>query len=466
MDAARSCFRLLTLRVCAILQSRTLSACLLALLWSTLSSSTIALAQTAPPAQPPPSTSGSSTTTAPAEPAAATAAQPTDAPVHQHEPTGGGSSWHVMQDAVIFATWNEQGGLRGSNGFISQNWWMGMASRPVGRSTLTITGMLSLEPITTEKRGYAELFQVGETYDGAPLVDYQHPHDFLMQFSAVFKIPLSGRTALRLTAAPVGEAGVGPPAFMHRRSSAENPIAPLSHHSFDSTHITMGVVGVGLDLGPISLDGSAFHAREPDEQRWDIMDPGKLDSWAGRLTLRPMRGLEIQGSYAFLHEPEALERQDVKRTTGSISWTREGRGDNYTAFTFAAGRNRRTYSQSDALLGEITHRVGRVSVFSRYEGVEVETEHLLFPGLIHTPHAGELIDPLHAVTLGGVFELPKIGGWELGLGGDTVLYNVPTRLQATHGERPVSYHVFLRVRAPKSPMGRMWNMRMSDGMRH
>jgi hypothetical protein len=193
-----------------------------------------------------------------------------------------------MQDGVIFVTLDDQGGARGERSVVSQNWWMGMASRSVGRNTLTLTGMLSLEPATTEKRGYPEIFQVGETFDGAPLVDYQHPHDFLMQLAAVFRIPLNQEAALRLTVAPVGEGGVGPPAFMHRRSSAENPTAPLSHHSFDSTHITMGVLGVGVDAGAISIDGSIFHAREPDEQRWALMDPGKLDSWSTRIKLRPL----------------------------------------------------------------------------------------------------------------------------------------------------------------------------------
>ena len=356
-----------------------------------------------------------------------------------------------MQDGVVFATFNSQGGTRGQQDFISQNWWMGMASRPVGRSTLTITGMLSLEPATFKKRGYAEIFQVGETFDGAPLVDYQHPHDFLMQLSAVFRVPLSGRTALRFTAAPVGEAGVGPAAFMHRRSAAENPSAPLTHHSFDSTHITMGVLGAGVDVGALSVDGSIFHAREPDEQRWDIMDPGALDSWSTRITLRPVRGLEMQASYAFLKQPEVLERQDVKRSTVSASYTREGRGDNYTALTFAAGRNRRTFSSSDALLGEISHRTGRITVFGRYEGVEVETEHLLFPGLAHTPHLGEVIDPLHALTLGSTHEIAKMGGWELALGGDVVLYKVPPRLEATHGERPVSYLSLIHISEPTRP---------------
>ena len=36
---------------------------------------------------------------------------------------------------------------------------------------------------------------------------------------------------------------------------------------------------------------------------------------------------------------------------------------------------------------------------------------------------------------------------------------VPDPLQITHGKRPVSFQVFLRVRLPTGSMGRMWNRR-------
>jgi hypothetical protein len=375
-------------------------------------------------------------------------------------------NWYFMQDGVIFATYTHQGGVRGSSDFGSQNWWMGMAYRPMGRVALTLTGMVSLEPATIAPHGFAEIFQVGETYKHVPNVDHQHPHDFLMQASAVIRVALTGGTALRIVLAPVGEAGIGPPAFMHRRSAAENPIAPLSHHTFDSTHVTMGVVGLGLDAGALSVDGAVFHGAEPDEQRWDLMDPGPLDSWSTRIRFRPTREWDVQGSYAFVKQPEILEKQDVRRESTSISYTHEEQGSNYTALTFAAGRNRRRYNDTDALLGEITQRVGRTSIFGRYEGVEVETEHLLFPGFIHKPHPGELTDPLHTVAMGGAFDITEVKGWELAVGGEVVLYKVPLRLQETHGERPVSFYVFMRLRVPKSPMGRMWNTMMADGMRH
>ena len=53
--------------------------------------------------------------------------------------------------------------------------------------------MLSLDPLTVGKAGYAELFQVGEALDGRPIVDRQHPHDLFMQLAAVWRRPLIER---------------------------------------------------------------------------------------------------------------------------------------------------------------------------------------------------------------------------------------------------------------------------------
>jgi hypothetical protein len=44
-------------------------------------------------------------------------------------------------------------------------------------------------------------------------------------------------------------------------------------------------------------------------------------------------------------------------------------------------------------------------------------------------------------------------------------YGVPEPLKPTHGDHPVSFQVFFRLRTP-APMGRMWNMRMSQPMSH
>ena len=52
------------------------------------------------------------------------------------------------------------------------------------------------------KRGYGEMFQVGEALDGQPLVDRQHPHDFVMQLAAVWRTPLGDDTGLTIAGGP------------------------------------------------------------------------------------------------------------------------------------------------------------------------------------------------------------------------------------------------------------------------
>ena len=99
-----------------------------------------------------------------------------------------------MSDGALFATFNHQGTDRGGTEFKSTNWWMGMASRRAGPGQLTMTGMLSLDPLTATSAGYREVFQAGKVHDGQPIVDRQHPHDLLMQAAAIWRIPLTDRT--------------------------------------------------------------------------------------------------------------------------------------------------------------------------------------------------------------------------------------------------------------------------------
>ena len=85
----------------------------------------------------------------------------------------------------------------------------------------------------------------------------------------------------------------------------ENPMAPLAHHTLDSTHIAFGVVTAAVDHGPWTIEASIFNGREPDEDRWDF-DFGALDSYSGRLWFRPRTEWEFQFSSGRLKEPEAL----------------------------------------------------------------------------------------------------------------------------------------------------------------
>src|SRR5262245_44313486 len=141
---------------------------------------------------------------------------------HQHEhmaaaPTGG---WQSMQDGVVFGLFNHQGGPSGGDEFVVPNWWMGMASRPVRKSTLTLNAMFSVDPATVGIRGYREIFQAGEAVDGQPLVDRQHPHDFVIQLASGRRTPLSAITTVTIAGGPLWEPALGPIAFMHLSSAA------------------------------------------------------------------------------------------------------------------------------------------------------------------------------------------------------------------------------------------------------
>jgi hypothetical protein len=370
-----------------------------------------------------------------------------------------------MSDGVAFLNFNHQNGDRGDTQFRSQNWIMASGSHKAGPGQLFVSGMLSFEPMTVGTRGYAELFQMGEAYQGLENIDRQHPHDLFSQIAAGWRAPLGSIATFNVFGGPVGEATLGPVAFMHRLSASENPTAPLAHHTLDSTHISQGIIGAGVDVADFTLEGSAFHAREPDEHRYGVT-PGALDSWATRLWYRPVNGAIVaQVSYGYLHQPEQLEPGNVRRATGSVTWTQE-HVDRAFSVTAAYGQNKKTYTHPGAFLGEALARFNRTTFYTRIESMEIETEHLLFPTVVHKPHPGELIDRLNAYTFGGVQDVLIVKYMQLGIGSDVTFYNVPSRLTLSYGDNPFALHVFGRIRPRGGIFMRMWNMTMGEPMRH
>jgi hypothetical protein len=372
------------------------------------------------------------------------------------------TGWMLMQDGILVANVNHQGGPRGGDEFVAPNWWMGMASRRAGSGRVTFNAMLSLDPATVGTDGYHELFQAGEALNGKPLIDRQHPHDFFMQLAAIWRVPLTTSTGLTLAGGPVGEPALGPVAFMHRASSADNPTAPLSHHTFDSTHIAFGVVTAAVDHGPWVLEGSVFNGREPDQHRWDF-DFGRLDSVSGRLWFRPTEEWEFQVSSGHLVDPEELEAgHNVVRSTASGSWTKKN-GSAISAVTVAFGRNDTDHGTRHAFLVEGARHVEANTLYARVEAVQVETA-LLQTGRVVEGEAADVRDLVTAFTAGAVRDVMSWRGFEGGLGADLTFYGVPTALRPEYSNHPISFHVFFRLRPPAGAMGRMWNMRMSQPM--
>jgi hypothetical protein len=382
---------------------------------------------------------------------------------HEHMPMNMpmNNGWQFMQDGIVFAEFNHQGGPRGGNEFVVPNWWMGMATRKTSRGQLTFTGMLSLDPTTVGKGGYREIFQSGEALNGRPLIDRQHPHDLLMQLAAVWRMPVTESTGFTLAGGPAGEPALGPVAFMHRASAADNPTAPLGHHTFDSTHIAFGVVTAAVDHGPWVVEGSIFNGREPDENRWDF-DFGRLDSVSGRVWYRPSDEWEFQVSSGHLKSPEELEPGNIVRSTASASWTRKN-GQAISSVTAAFGRNNTDHGSRNAMFVEGSRRADLNTFYGRFEAVQVETALLQTDTVLEGP-AANLNDPVFAFTVGGVRDILAWRGFEGGIGADVSFYGVPEALQPMYSAHPVSFHIFFRLRPPAGSMGRMWNMRMSQPM--
>jgi hypothetical protein len=380
------------------------------------------------------------------------------APVFAQDPHAGmnmgGAGWTFMQDATVFLMYNDQGSERGEREVKAPNWWMGMGQKRVGKGQLTLTLMLSLDPATVGKQGYSHIFEIGESFEGNPLIDHQHPHDFLMQAAAVWRQPLTKGVSLTLAGAPVGEPALGPIAFMHRSSAIENPMSPLGHHTFDSSHIAMGVLTASLDRGPFQVESSLFNGREPDENRWDLMDPGALDSWSIRGWYRPSRTWTFQVSHGFLTQPEALEEGDVRRTTASGSWLK-ARGEGSTSVTAAWGRNLKLGGSYDAYLAEMTRTLSKGAIFWRVEATQVETD-VLRTG-VHTAGGGRKFahvtgigarDFVGAVSAGATRTLWRPRAWDVAAGGQVTGYAVPASLSPFYGNTPWSFQVFVHIRPP------------------
>ncbi len=390
-------------------------------------------------------------------------AMPAAAQEHDHAHMNMPAGWQFAQDGIVFAELNHQGGERGGTEGIAPNWWMGMADRKTSHGEVTLTGMLSLDPASVGRAGYREIFQVGETLDGRPLIDRQHPHDFFMQLGATWRIPLTDRTGFTVSGGPVGEPALGPVAFMHRASATDNPTAPLGHHTFDSTHVSFNVVSAGIDHGRWIVEGSVFNGREPDDNRWNL-EWGRLDSVSGRIWFRPTPAWEIQASSGRLKAPEALEPGNIVRSTASVSWTRAS-GVNVTAMTAAYGRNDTEQGARGAVLLEGARRMSRNTWYGRWETLQVETA-LLQTGSVGEGLSAGVRDPIHALTIGGVRDVIEAFGVEGGFGADVTWHGVPNDLRSAYGAHPASFHLFFRVRPKAGAMGPMWNMRMGRVMTH
>ena len=356
-------------------------------------------------------------------------------------------NWTVMLHGQGAFQYDWQGGSRGSVQLGIINWAMAAGSRPLGGGRLQLRGMLSAEPWTIGSRGYPLLVQSGESYQGAPLHDRQHPHDLFMELAALYERPAGRNVGLSLYLAPVGEPAVGPVAFPHRPSAADDPLAPLSHHWQDATHITFGVVTAGVFTRAAKLEASWFNGREPDENRTDFDYAGrKLDSYSARLTVNTGPRWSLSAWYAYLKSPEGLHPDESLHRLGAAALTTRpvGAGGTWSsALIYGANDQIGTGRLASSMLVESTLDLDRTNaVFGRVEYVRKSAEELVIASVPPTTEYD-----VGALALGYLRTVGTMAGLAAGVGVRGSVNLVPSSLGPVYGSRtPVGVAIYIRLR--------------------
>lgn len=358
-------------------------------------------------------------------------------------------SWNTSYMAQAFLNDTQQSGPRGGDKFYSTNWFMANASHAAGKNgAFQFQLMLSLEPATITHRRYPLLFQTGEAAFGKPIVDGQHPHDFIMSLGVQYALTLGEHTTLEFYFAPVGDPALGPVAYPHRASAMELPQATLAHHWEDSTHIANDVATVGIAYRKIKLEASGFYGTEPDEFRWNI-DSGPMNSWSTRLWYFPSPNWAAQFSIGHLAHPEPLEPGDQTRTTASLSYSKPVDGGAWSS-SFIWGRTHSTATKRNLN----AYTIESVLPFSKKNfvtgRVELVDKDELFAD---QPEIEEFLDTYYGssfrvggYTIGYTRDLGTFFGIETGIGANVTAYSLPSAIKPYYGNHPVGGNVFLRFR--------------------
>jgi hypothetical protein len=256
-----------------------------------------------------------------------------------------------------------------------------------------------------------------------------------MELSASYSHPLGGGFDGYLYAGLPGEPAFGPPAFMHRQAAMDSPEAPITHHWFDSTHITFGVVTAGVSRDRWKVEASAFRGREPDQHRYDI-ETGQLDSVATRVSWNPTANWALQASWTRINSPEALEPDDDEaRTSLSALYSRPlGNGGSLSATLAWARKDRIPGDALQAWLFEGAIQPDQHwTVFTRAEQVEQDE--------LAGHHGG--VATVRKLSVGAIYDVPLSDTIKLGFGGLASAFDAP---RALGYDDPMGGMAFVRLK--------------------
>jgi hypothetical protein len=320
--------------------------------------------------------------------------------------------WRFVGRGAFFGVYStEAGPEQPKNSVFSTNWFEGHAERSFGgASSIDFHGRVTAEPVTVPDEGYRQVLQYVSPRSGGPLVDHMRAHDLVEDLGVRF-----WWRALRLDAGVAGEPPLGAASYRQRQSSIDFPQAPFSYDIAESFKLATRIGGVGIDTRPLLVEGAVFHAAVSSGNH-TTLDNGKIDSWSGRVTLRPMDGMSLQVSHGKLgdaHEPV---------TSASLSWN----GGRLSTTALWTKRDPFTAFGAEAALRARRHTfMARVESADRPAGI-------FHPVQRRTTH----------VALGYIFDVVK----RIGVGLTTDYHTATRDLTARYGHKPQSVHMFVRAR--------------------
>lgn len=347
-----------------------------------------------------------------------------------------GDDWMVMLHGKVSGIADWQSGPRGDDQVFSTSMAMAMASKDLDNGdTLGLRGMISLDPFMG-RRGYPLLLASGETADGVThLVDRQHPHDLLMELAGTYSHPLSDSSSIFLYGGYPGEPALGPSAYMHRVSAADNPMTPIAHHWLDSTHIAFGVVTAGGVYEDWKLEVSQFTGREPDQYRFNF-DTARFDSTALRLSFNPDEHWSLQVSGGWLKSPEGLDPTiNERRLTASATYFNNFDFGSVAATIAFGNKHLSDHTDESGGLIEAEYKPADPwTIFARAENIGSKE---LVPGP-DVRGAGEF-------SFGAIHDWKIADHWKFGVGGLYAFDFAPSSPTMSYGDDPHGAMAFVRL---------------------
>jgi hypothetical protein len=325
-----------------------------------------------------------------------------------------------------------------------------------------IRGTLDLEGLTMPG---------GELAPGAwgeGFVDRRHPHTYVHELLAwsrdLFGTGVRG-WAVGLTAGK-GFAPFGTDDPMVR------PFVryPVNHHW--AQILERALAAANVRVGPVALEGALFNGDEPESpSQWPNVDRFG-DSWSVRGFVWPLRGLELQGSYADVASPEHRPGAglDQHKLSASARWEWEpGTVRTYALAEWARTEEAGGTFNYESVLVEGAAGVGRHRVSYRFERTARPEEERLFDDPFRSPRphlddniVGQTRWTLHTVNYTARFDvaggrLSALPFVEVTLGGVAKLGEAlfdPASFYGTTDVRSLSVGVRLDLGGTMHRMGR------------